>query len=150
MDIACVDHAETPFCGIQCKVQRIVAHHPDRGDCHFHGAGTVMGVAEHQIGADPLPGNDIFLREPCQEPDLLPLLQRPGSLIADALPQQLIGKAECVHVLYHLIAVRHHAQHLPVRTSHICLIPFHHFIIARVHRLLHHLPVKSRKPQRLR
>ena len=64
-----------------------------------------MGVAEHQIGADSFPCDDVLPGEPCKEPHLLSLLQGTSSLVPHSLPQQFIREAECIHVLYHFVAV---------------------------------------------
>ena len=141
-----MDHGKTSLCCIQCKIQRIVAHYPYRGDGHFYSTGTVVCVGEHQIGADPLPGDDIFPWKSCKNPYLLSFLQWACSLIPYPSPQQFIRKAERLCVLHHLIAVRHHTQYLPVRAADVCLISSHQFMTLCINRFLHNVPVKSCKP----
>ena len=74
-NVARMDDAETSFRCAQRQIQGIVAHHPYRGNGNLYGTGSIMCIAEYQIGADPLPCNDVFPRQPCEKPDLLPFLQ---------------------------------------------------------------------------
>ena len=143
-----MDHRKTPLCRFQCKVQSIVAHHSHRSYRYLYRAGTVMGVGKHQIGAYTFPCNDILFWQPCKQPHLSPLLQRSSSFIFYSISKQFIREAESVCILHHFIPVRYHAQHSPVRASHIGFIPLHHFIMFRIHRLLLYRPVKPRKPER--
>ena len=109
-----------------------------------------MGVHHHQIGCDLVPGDDITLGYPCQHPDLSTALQRTSGFIGDALAQQVIGKLERVHVLHHLVAVRHDPQSGLVGAAGVDLVAGDLGAVLRVNVPLLHRPIQPGSNQGIR
>ena len=74
------------------QIQRVLAHHPNGRHGDLDGTAAIVGAAEHQIGVDLLPFDDVLVRELCQNPDPFAVLEGTCRLILDALPQQGVGK----------------------------------------------------------
>ena len=101
-----------------------------------------MGAAEHQIGVDLFPFNDIFVREFCQNPDPFAVLEGTCRLILHTLPQQGVGKRKGFAVLDHTVAVRDHAENTVVGVPDVSLVAGDRVAGGGHNRLLDHVPVQ--------
>ena len=128
---------------VQSKVEGVLADHPNGGHGYLDTAAAVVGVHDHQIGRDFIPGDDVTVRYPGQHPDFAATLQGPGSLIGHALAQQIIGELESVFILHHLVAVAHDAQGGVVGAAGVDLIPSDQGAVFGVDILLDNLPIQT-------
>lgn len=58
-----------------------------------------MGIDEHDIGGHILPGNDVFVRHPCQYEDLAPVMQATSTLKPHAFLHEAVQKGKGIRVL---------------------------------------------------
>jgi len=131
------------LCSTQSQIQGVLADDTNRGHGYFYTRTAIVTVEEHKIWGHFISGDDVFLRQLCQHPDFFAALQRTGSLISNALTQQVIGELECFFVLHNAVAVRHHAQNSFIGAADIGTIAGDHSTRARIDVAAFHLPIQT-------
>ena len=131
------------LCSSQGQIQGVLADDPDWGHGDFDTGTAVMGVHDHQVGSYLIPGDDITLGNFSQHPNLTASLQRSCRLIGHARAQEIIGKAECVPILYDLIPVRYDAEGGIICASDVGLIAGDTKALVRIDVSLENLPIQA-------
>lgn len=131
------------LCVIQCKVQRVLANHTNRGHSDLDTRTTIVTVEEHKICGHFVSSDDVLLRQLRQHPDLLATLQRTGSFISNALTQQVIGELECFFVLHNAVTVRYDTEHGIIRAADIRPITGNHSTRAGIDITALYLPIQT-------
>ena len=127
---------------MQRKVKGVLADHPDGSHGDLDAGTAVVAVEYHQVGRDFVPGDDVALRHPGQQPDLAAALQGTGGLVGDALAQQVVGELEGFAVLHHLVAVGHNPERGVVAAAGIGLVAGDAVAGGGVDAVLLHLPIQ--------
>ena len=135
------------LCRAQSQIQGVLADHTNRGHGYFHTRTAIVTVEEHKIWCHFVSGDDVFLRQLCQHPDLLAALQRTGSFVSDALTQQVIGELKCFFVLHNAVAVGYHTQNSIIGAADIGPIAGDHSTRAGIDVAAFHLPIQTSQLQ---
>ena len=128
---------------VEGQVKGVLADHTDGSHGHLHPTAAIVRIHDYQVGFDLVSGDDIPLGHPGQHPNLASILQGTGGFVCNALSQQLVGEAESVLILHHLVAVGHDAQHTAVGASDVGFVTGDPVAIFGADFLLDDLPVKA-------
>lgn len=147
-DVPCVLGGPAPFRPSQCEVEGVLAGDADGRECCLEGAGAVMGVVEYEIWLDPVAGHLVTLRHFGEYPCFSAFLQHAGGFVADAVPQQFLGKGKCFVVLYDLILVRDDAEYTVVGVADVGEVAGDRYALFGCHGLLVDVPVEAGEGER--